>query len=774
MDLCSPVCWPSPSLRRRVVLAMKVLVVTGLACAAWRGWRELWFLTDDAFITFRYVSHHLSGWGYSWNPPPFRHTEGYSNFLWMVLLEWVWRLTGVDPPHSSNWLSLGFSFGTLALGFWMVLRLELPARLGAHRFLWASLVLAGTISNRTFLAWMSSGLESALFIFAVTAWVFATLETGRRPTSGRLLSSALLASAMALTRPDGLLAVGATAALILEAMLRRPPRARWLLPGLGLLPVLLHLAWRRWYYGEWVPNTYFAKQVEAWPASGLRYAASFVLEYALWVWLALALAAVIALLRRAPRLDPGPRLWSRAAVFAMLAGHFLYYTLVVGGDHFEYRVYAHLVLLILISTVWLLASLDARPLEAGAFFCVFVALSLPVPWIHYARNRLTFEWTQAPVADAFPAGPLRSYAEWFDELQAWLAAHGACVRHQPHRAFALAQEALMPTREQGERVRRTGFPVLRRKSVGVPGWVYPEVAILDELGLNDRVIARTPLPANGALRERVMAHDRAPPSGYLECFEPNVQLGLQTLWVEPRARPLTAEAIARCEERFDPGYRGHGQEREALAPERPIGGVTELLPDVARLAAAAKDPRLGPLYTELGTDPWVQPEAGRASALELRIGVLRSQLALEPGDAGAWNDLGGAWVRAGRTVDAISSFERALALRPGFQTAAGNLRWVSGEAWRVGPLARARQLMTEGEPGIALQLLRRLSRLEPENAAALGFLGLALEKLGRTREALDALRRATGLAPDFAEAQDGLARVVAEEKRRQQRGAAAP
>ena len=36
------------------------------------GWRLFWFLTDDAYITFRYASNSLLGFGYTWNPPPFR------------------------------------------------------------------------------------------------------------------------------------------------------------------------------------------------------------------------------------------------------------------------------------------------------------------------------------------------------------------------------------------------------------------------------------------------------------------------------------------------------------------------------------------------------------------------------------------------------------------------------------------------------------------------------------------------------------------------------
>ena len=85
----------------------------------------------------------------------------------------------------------------------------------------------------------------------------------------------------------------------------------------------------------------------------MRYFAAFVLEYAYWIWLALALVAGVRLLRSEAfraRLRAGdagtPR---RPLVGAALALHFAYYTLLVGGDHFEFRVYQHWVPLLLVS-----------------------------------------------------------------------------------------------------------------------------------------------------------------------------------------------------------------------------------------------------------------------------------------------------------------------------------------------------------------------------------------------------------------------------------------
>jgi arabinofuranosyltransferase len=108
------------------------LFLAALAAAVW-GWRLFAFLTDDAYIAFRTVHNHMAGYGWVWNPPPFRPVEGYTSFLWLVLLEAVWRLTGVEPPDSANVLSLGFGCATLLLAGWMVLRMRLPEPLARHR-----------------------------------------------------------------------------------------------------------------------------------------------------------------------------------------------------------------------------------------------------------------------------------------------------------------------------------------------------------------------------------------------------------------------------------------------------------------------------------------------------------------------------------------------------------------------------------------------------------------------------------------------------------------
>ena len=81
----------------------------------------------------------------------------------------------------------------------------------------------------------------------------------------------------------------------------------------------------------------------------------------------------------------------------------------------------------------------------------------------------------------------------------------------------------------------------------------PHVNIIDTLGLNDYVIARTPLPRGLDM----MAHSRRPPAGYLDSYQPNVLYDGKVWFVRERTPPLTAARIAELErswrERADAG-----------------------------------------------------------------------------------------------------------------------------------------------------------------------------------------------------------------------------
>jgi arabinofuranosyltransferase len=448
----------------------------------------------------------------------------------------------VAPPESANWLSLLFGYGTLYQAFRIFQRMSLPEAFRPYRRVLLGLALIGIVTNRTFLTWLSSGLETSLFNFCVTSWVYHGFDQDPRRGRAWAAKTSAFAALLALTRPDGLLFCAATVLLVAVRMIGDgPPRRDLILAMLPLALVPAHLIWRRVTYGVWLPNTFYAKVVAAWPESGARYLLSFAIENGLWVW---GLLAILAAARAGRRLVSPP--FPALVVCGALAAHAAYYTFVVGGDHFEYRVYSHLVPLFFISGVWLSARGLRRPSAATLALALLVLASWPIPWLHWNETRelRTREQTHllaAPIAQEFPA-LLRGPVAGWDGLQAWLVAHAVCLRHQEHKVFWQFMRDRLPSREAGARVGWGERAVMVAGNIGVLGWVLPEVAIIDASGLTDRIVARTPIDL---ARERHMAHDRRPPKGYLQCFRPNARIEQGMLVFQ--SRPLSDEAIAACE-----------------------------------------------------------------------------------------------------------------------------------------------------------------------------------------------------------------------------------
>lgn len=570
-------------LTRRDRLALIILSVA-VVIAVYFGWRVFWFLTDDAFIAFRYVSNSQLGYGYVWNPPPFRPVEGYTSFLWVVLLDVVWRVTGKEPPDVANVLSLIFAYLTLAIGALIVLKMDLRAELARYRVLLLALVLVWVISNRTFLAWTSSGLETALFNFCLTSWIYCCLflKTG---TWRSVFAMSLAAVALTLTRPDGLLFAGATVFLIAFAIYGKVETSRraalkLTLAAAPLLTIPVHLIWRRAVYKSWLPNTYYAKTIAGrfWYQSGTRYFLSFVLEYALWIWLIVFLAVAVIEARRFLKSKKinSPELGA-LVVGAAVFGQIFYYTAVIGGDHFEYRVYSQLILLTPISFLWLLNRLQLTPRSTVLAISLFIACSWPIPWIHWSATynilgRKRSVVLRASVAYAiqkrFPGTPgiLLAYPRAFDRLQDWLIGHYVCMRHQEHKNFYLYLKETLPSREAGMTLPVENYPVHVASSVGVVSWVLPRVNVIDILGLNDYVAARN----QDVTSFIVMAHERRPPDGYIECFEPNVDFIQDHFDVHERPIPLTAERIKTCEEQFAALVEGPAGRRAPVPVKNPI------------------------------------------------------------------------------------------------------------------------------------------------------------------------------------------------------------
>jgi len=326
------------------------------------------FVTDDAFISFVY-SRNLAEHGklvFNLGEHP---VEGYTNFLWTVLLA-AFMKVGLVPEIMSRVLGTAFGVATFGTAAWMSRRLR-PDAEGADWSWWdalPALILAGVPG---YACWSSGGLETQMFTFLVTlgaAWHLDEMLDDRPPRARTALAFALAA----LTRPEGSLLFALTVmhrAFVTFARGRFSlGRAELRFIGAFLVVVVPHFLWRHWYYGWWLPNTFYIKSSGvggAWQQGGY-YLGRVIEQFHLWV---VPILVFVAFLVERPR---GLRLLVGYAAFVVLV--FAIYVASVGGDFMGlFRFVMPVIPLIAIVAALSLRSACAR---LGVFAPIVVALAL--------------------------------------------------------------------------------------------------------------------------------------------------------------------------------------------------------------------------------------------------------------------------------------------------------------------------------------------------------------------------------------------------------------
>jgi hypothetical protein len=315
------------------------------------------------------------------------------------------------------------------------------------------------------------------FTLLVFLGYLAFLAEHRRG-AGLSVGSSLLFALASLTRPEGALFMFVAGVFYLSQILIRRRSLRsgllWALPYLGIVGA--HALWRLSYYGFWLPNSFYAKVSGAWWDQGLRYLSLFAEDYAILWFLPLV---IVPLLLSRERFAP--------ALFMTAIASYLLYVTSVGGDRFEFR----FLVIVLPYFYGLLGEAVARLAELGHWSWRGVKPMIVVSGALAGALLLTTH-----VVSQRPERELERHGvaslRLIEGYASRRAAEGRFLRQLIDQGL-LSEEIVLCVSGAGAVPYYTGWPTV------------------DGLGINDVVIARTPISG----QRGVVGHERLVPFDYL-------------------------------------------------------------------------------------------------------------------------------------------------------------------------------------------------------------------------------------------------------------------
>jgi peptidoglycan/LPS O-acetylase OafA/YrhL len=298
------------------------------------GGTRYFVLFEDAMISMRYARHLADGHGFVWNigEPPI---EGFTNLLWVLWMSVAHKL-GLSESKISLFIMLSGVAIMLMTGF-------VTARIARKitNAAWVPVaVLAATLFDYPLVFWTLRGMEVGALALLVYTLLWLVLENEDEFSLPRSIAMGALTAGALLLRSDSVVPVG----LICLYGFLTTKNKRWLFAAcigvFALGAVGGQTVFRRSYFHESLPNTYFLKLYKINPLHRIKRGAFVALEV-----LALHLAVPISIifasvtgLRRDFYKDVQLR---RLVLLGTLFLGQIAYATYVGGDAWEWMLYAN-------------------------------------------------------------------------------------------------------------------------------------------------------------------------------------------------------------------------------------------------------------------------------------------------------------------------------------------------------------------------------------------------------------------------------------------------
>lgn len=439
---------------------------------------------DDSYITFRFARNLIEGHGFAYNPHG-EAVEGFTNPSWLLLsAASIWLR--IDPMLTTKLI------GTLCSLALLVMLNRASAWVRDREDAWNCCAPLIAVANPTLAFWSVQGMETPLNTLCVFAtWIaFFLLLKNKRDRAGIIFP--LLVWASVFNRIDALWFFLGLPVLALAAAFYRSVSQSWkpllIQCAVAAAGLLLFEFVRLSLFGDFLPNTLYAKTDV--PFAGERAVAQLTAFYFQFG------------LPTESGIPWGKLLWMNIVLLSL--GFVLFWA------KWEVKI---LIFIPLLLQAFFMFFSNGDWMPNLRFFQVsvpFIALAASIAFSHLAE-RLNGVWRKGiftlgvilllgcsiyhqqkiNVVYIFSKDPL-----WFPREKGWVKPSELHAKLHQGWALALAPISLELAKEIPD-----GSSVLM-SDIGLPGWLMPEVSIVDVDGLTNRDLAFAPsIRKPGATRE---------------------------------------------------------------------------------------------------------------------------------------------------------------------------------------------------------------------------------------------------------------------------------
>lgn len=239
---------------RKYIITISIFFVVYCLFLSWSFWFQN---VDDAYISFRYGKNLMNGYGLVYNKG--EYIEGYTNFLWTLIVAPFTKIQSIDVSKFT--LSLGLIISVLNIYLLLSISRMFSNLYKYKTKLFVLLPILLFILDDSVAFWAIGGMEFPLYTFFILLSVYFYFKINEKPVNVFWISVFLMLVTM--TRPEGNMIFALTVfhMIIYRKKVNEFKFKLLVIISLYSVFLLLYYGFKYFYYGQLLPNTFYAKGV---------------------------------------------------------------------------------------------------------------------------------------------------------------------------------------------------------------------------------------------------------------------------------------------------------------------------------------------------------------------------------------------------------------------------------------------------------------------------------------------------------------------------------